>query len=505
MIHQWWKGAVIYQVYPRSFADSDGDGVGDLAGVRRHLDHLAWLGVDAVWISPFYRSPMADGGYDVADHCAVDPAFGSLADFDGMLTDAQERGIRVLVDFVPNHTSDAHPWFADSRTSRDNPKRDWYIWRDTPNNWRAALGAGSAWTFDPATNQSYLHLYLPQQPDLNWRNPEVVRAMHEVLRFWLDRGVDGFRIDVAHCLGKDPTFADDPRCLAGEPLSHFNDQPYTHELLRGIRAQVDSYSGERVIVGQVNIRSTESVMEYYGAGDELHLSFNFTPLDAPWNQVVWSSCVADVEGTLSGAAAWPTWVLSTHDNQRHRTRYGGSMRRARAAAVMLLTLRGTPFVYQGEELGLEDAIVAPRQRVDPAGRDGSRAPLPWTATYPHGWAVTPPWLPFPPEADRLAAGVQREDPGSMLHLYRDLIRLRKESPALRWGDYSPIDAPPEVLAYRRDGDGDARVVVVNFADRPVEVELGGRCRIQLSSDRADEGSEFPGTVSAGQALVLAPR
>jgi len=363
-------GAVIYQVYPRSFADGDRNGVGDLAGLRQRLDHLQRLGVDAVWISPIYRSPMADAGYDISDYCDVDPVFGTLADIDAVIDEAHRCGLRVLLDFVPNHTSYQHPWFIESRSSRDNPKRDWYIWRDEPNDWRAALGAGSAWTWDEATKQYYLHLFLAAQPDLNWRNPQVIEAMHGVLRFWLDRGIDGFRIDVAHCVGKDPTFANHPRCLAGEPLSDFNDQPYSHEVLRGIRRVVDSYPGERVLVGEVNIRSTASVAEYYGAGDELHMSFNFPPLDAPWDPVVFRICVREVEQLLSAPHAWPTWVLSNHDNERHRTRYDGSMRRARAAAVLLLGLRGTAFVYQGEELGLENARIAPHAQVDPGGRDG---------------------------------------------------------------------------------------------------------------------------------------
>jgi alpha-glucosidase len=508
VVTKWWQGAVVYQVYPRSFADTNGDGVGDLAGIRGRLDYLQWLGVDVVWISPCYRSPMLDGGYDVADHCAVDPMFGTMDDFDRLVSDAHARGIRVLMDFVPNHTSDVHPWFVQSRSSRDNPRRDWYIWRDQPNNWRAALNSGSAWTFDERTRQYYLHLFLPAQPDLNWRNPAVVEAMHDVLRFWLDHGVDGFRIDVAHCIGKDPQFADEPRCLAGEPLSDFNDQPYTHELLRGLRSLVDSYPGDPVLVGEVNIRSTATIMEYYGAGDELHLSFNFPPLDAPWDPVVWDSCITEVERHLSAVTAWPTWVLSNHDNARHRTRYGGSLARARAAAILLLTLRGTPFVYQGEELGLEDAVLRPDQRIDPGGRDGSRAPVPWLAGFPHGWVGRPPPLPFPPDAGELAAEVQRADPTSTLALYRDLIAVRHSSAALRWGDYTRLDAPPRVLAYRRtylsDAINDAAVVIINFADRSLEVPLDGTWRVRLRSDTGRHDDLYDGVVGPDQAVLLGP-
>jgi alpha-glucosidase len=501
----WWMGAVVYQVYPRSFADSNGDGIGDIGGLRRRLDHLQRLGVDALWLSPIYRSPMADAGYDISDHCSVDPVFGTLAETDALIAEAHARGLRVLLDFVPNHTSDQHPWFIEARASRNNPKRNWYIWRDEPNDWRAALGAGSAWTWDEATGQYYLHLFLPQQPDLNWRNPEVVEAMHDVLRFWLDRGVDGFRIDVAHCTGKDPDFADHPRCLAGEPLCNFNDQPYSHEVLRGIRRVIDSYPGDRVLVGEVNIRSTASVVQYYGAGDELHMSFNFPPLDAPWDPVIFRSCVSEVEALLRPAQAWPTWVLSNHDNSRHRSRYDGSMRRARAAAVLLLTLRGTAFVYQGEELGLEDVIVTPQTRVDPGGRDGSRAPVPWEAAPPHGWSGAPPWLPFPPAAGELSASRQWADQTSILHLYRCLITARQASPALRLGDWEELPSPPQILAWRRSFGDDERIVAVNFADRPLPFECRGAWSLELASDRAGEARPFAGVVEAEQAVLLAPQ
>jgi alpha-glucosidase len=329
----WWEAAVVYQVYPRSFADSNGDGIGDLEGIRRHLDYLQRLGVDALWLSPIYRSPMADAGYDISDHKDIDPLFGSLADIDRLIAEAHERGLRVLLDFVPNHTSDQHPWFIESRSSRANPKRDWYIWRDRPNNWVAAFGAGSAWTLDQRTGQYYLHLFLAEQPDLNWRNPEVIEAMHAVMRFWLDRGIDGFRVDAAHCIGKDPAFADLPRCASGEPLMCFNNQPYSHEVFRGLRKLVDDYPGERVLIGEVNVRSTAAVVEYYGTHDDgLHLSFNFSHIDALWSVAVFRAWIREVEQLLHPADAWPTWVLSNHDVERHRTRYGGSLRRARSGS-----------------------------------------------------------------------------------------------------------------------------------------------------------------------------
>lgn len=495
---------MVYQIYPRSYADSNGDGIGDLTGICEHLDHIQALGADALWVSPVFRSPMADAGYDISDYCDIDPLFGTLADADRLIREAHARGLRILLDFVPNHTSDQHPWFIESRASRDNPRRDWYIWRDEPNDWRAALGAGSAWTWDDTTRQYYLHLFLPEQPDLNWRNPQVMQAMHDVLRFWLDRGVDGFRIDVAHCTGKDPTFANHPRCLAGEPLASFNDDPYSHEVLRGIRSLIDSYPGDRVLVGEVNIRSTASVVRYYGAGDELHMSFNFPPLDAPWDPVVFRTCIREVDKLMGPAEAWPTWVLSNHDNSRHRSRYDGSMRRARAAALLLLTLRGTPFIFQGEELGLEDAVIAAGQQVDPGGRDGCRAPLPWSSAAPHGWNGAAPWLPFAPDADTLSVESQLGDNTSMLHWYRQLLQARRASPALRLGDWEELPSPPEVLTYRRRHGDDERIVCINFADSAMPTDLPGAWQVQLATQPGRTGRAFDGVVLEEQGLLLAP-
>jgi alpha-glucosidase len=502
----WWRSAVVYQLYPRSFADSDGDGIGDLEGIRRHLDHLQWLGVDAVWISPFYRSPMADFGYDVADYCDVDPVFGTLEDFGRLVQEAHDRGLKVIVDWVPNHTSDRHPWFVESSASRDNPKRDWYVWVDgtpdrPPNNWKAAFSTTEpAWTWDEATGQWYLHLFLAGQPDLNWRNPEVVAAMHDTLRFWLDRGVDGFRMDVVHALVKREGFPD-----VGDPwldTARF-DEPATHERIRGFRRLLDSYAGDRPSVGEVFILSTAKVAEYYGNNDELHLAFNFPPLFAPWDAATWRKRVDRVVEEFDPRGAWPTWVLSNHDNPRHRTRYGGSEARARAAAVLLLTLRGTPFLFQGEELGLTDADVAPERQVDPGGRDGVRAPIPWDASPSHGWPGEP-WLPWPPEADTRNVDTERADTRSFLHLYRRLLSARRNSPALRSGSWRAVHSPPGVLAYERasaNGD-DRRIVIVNFTDAPKEVELPGEWAIEIASDGDQEGERYRGRVGADQALIL---
>jgi alpha-glucosidase len=532
----WWRSAVVYQIYPRSFADSDGDGIGDLEGIRRHLDHLTWLGVDTLWLSPIYRSPMEDFGYDVSDHCDIDPSFGTLEDFDRLLADAHGRGLRVLLDWVPNHTSDRHPWFVESRAGTGSRRRSWYVWRDgrddgPPNNWRAAFtgevrwerdpatgesrrvrvpaegadgGFRSAWTLDDATGQWYLHLFLPSQPDLNWREPAVVEAQHDVLRFWLDRGVDGFRADVIHCIGKHPDLPDDRSDLAEIPKSATNDDPSTHELLRGIRSLLDGYPGERMIVGEVYLLDTARVATYYGRGDELHLAFNFPPLFTRWQAQAWRQRVDEVVQHFGPVAGWPTWVLSNHDNPRHRTRYG-SEPRARAAALLLLALRGTPFLYAGEELGLEDAEIPAERAVDPGGRDGCRAPLPWTAEAPHGWGGTP-WLPWPPDPGRRSVEAERDDPGSMLHLYRRLLTARQASAALTLGTLEPLSAPDDrhVLAWGRHHEGDRRVAAVNFTGeaRPLPVE--GDWTVEVASDGVGEGRRWASTLGPDQAVLLRP-
>jgi len=464
--------------------------------------------VDAVWLSPFYRSPMRDFGYDVSDYCDVDPLFGTLDDFDRFTKEAHGLGIRVLVDLVPNHSSDQHPWFIESRSSRENPKRDWYIWRDgtparPPNNWTAAFTGGPAWTWDATTEQWYLHLFLPEQPDLNWGNPQVEAVMHDVMRFWLDRGVDGFRIDVAHALGKDPGLPDEPPDLAGVPHSSLNNDPRTHPILRRLRQLVDGYPGDRILVGEVFLLDTSLVAQYYGEGDELHLAFNFPPLFAPWDATAWRDQIARAQAEFAPRRAWPTWVISNHDSVRHRTRHG-SEARARAAAVLLLTLRGTPFLYAGEELGLEDAVIPPGRVVDPGGRDGCRAPVPWDASPLHGWATPDPWLPWPPDPDTNNVETERLDASSMLHLYRRLLAARRPSPALMVGDIELLDAPAGVLAYERREAEDRRVVVVNFSDNPVGYMLSGSWRVDVASDALGEGEPYPGALGPSAAVLLAP-
>jgi alpha-glucosidase len=482
----WWQDAVVYQIYPRSFADASGDGVGDLEGLRRRLEYLQWLGVDAVWLSPIYRSPMADFGYDVADYRDIDPLFGDLRTFDALVADAHERGLRVLLDWVPNHTSNQHPWFMESRAARDSPKRSWYRWRDgapdvPPNNWPAAFGGGPAWTWDARTEQWYLHTFLPEQPDLNWDEPEVVAAMHDVLRFWLDRGVDGFRADVVHLIGKDPALPD----LAPEQFGEghltvvgTHDYTGTHLLLRGIRGVLEEYP-ERMMVGEINLTETALIAPYLGDDDELNLAFDFESLWVPWEPAAWRTRIAHVEEIMG--ERWPTWVFSNHDQPRMRTRLGGDDARARAALVMLLTLRGTPFLYAGEELGLEDADVTPERVVDPGGRDGCRAPIPWTAAADHGWPAEP-WLPWPPHASERSVEAQRDDPGSVLELARELLALRRASPALRGGSLRLLDgAPAGVLAYERVSGDDRRLVWVDFGAGAMEPPAGWRVDLRTDS------------------------
>ncbi|MGA2927110.1 MAG: alpha-amylase family glycosyl hydrolase [Solirubrobacteraceae bacterium] len=479
----WWQRGVIYQIYPRSFADSDGDGVGDLRGIAAHLDHLRGapdsLGVDAIWLSPFYPSPMVDFGYDVSDYTDVDPVFGTLADFDALLDGAHRRGIKVMIDWVPNHTSDQHPWFLESRASRDSPRRDWYVWRDPapgggpPNNWRSAFGDGDpAWTLDDATGQFYLNSFTPQQPDLNWDNPEVERAMHDVLRFWLDRGVDGFRIDVVFKLAKDPQLRDN------EPgRRHDLDWPPVHERLRRIRAVVDSYA-DRMIVGEVYLLDLRQLVSYINSGDELNLAHNFVFVLLPWSAAQMRDSVRRFE-QLAEPQTWPAWFLENHDHSRVATRYAGAPgsgdRRARVAAMLVVALRGTPFLFQGQELGLPDAVIAPERVLDVDGRDPVRAPIPWRrpsrAGTGAGFSTGAPWLPLVAPAEQLCVEAQHDDPGSTLHFTRRLLALRATRPALQAGSQQQLRSAADSFCFLRELDGERLLVALNFSSEPVALEL----------------------------------
>jgi len=449
---------------------------------------------------------MADFGYDVSDYCDIDPVFGDLAAMDALIAEAHDRGLRVLLDWVPNHSSEEHPWFRESRASRDSPKRGWYVWRDPapgggpPNNWLATFPRGTpAWTLDAPTGQYYLHLFLPAQPDLDWSNPAVRHAMHDVLRFWLDRGVDGFRVDVVQGLGKDPRLPDLPLELAAIPQSALNEHESTHEILRELRRLVDGYPGDRVLVGEVWLLLSRAHARYFGRGDELHLLFELpAAVLTPWEADAWRERVADVAARLDPIGAWPTWVLSNHDVSRQRTRFG-SEAAARAAAVLLLTLRGTPFLYQGEELGLEDAVVPADRAVDPGRRDGCRAPIPWEAAGTHGWPSTP-WLPWPPDPETRNVERQRADPGSMLHLYRRLLAVRRASPALHAGSCRLLDAPAGVLAYERGAGAERWTVLVNFTAAAVRCAAPGH--VEVASDGNGEDAPFAGVLAPGQAVVL---
>ncbi|GBD85358.1 oligo-1,6-glucosidase 1 [bacterium BMS3Abin02] len=487
----WWQTGVIYQIYPRSFQDSDGDGIGDLEGIRRRLDYLSdTLGVDAIWLSPFYPSPMADFGYDVSEYCNVDPIFGTLDDFDRLLAEAHARELKVIIDWVPNHTSDRHPWFEASRSSRDDPKRNWYVWADPnpdgspPNNWQSVFG-GPAWEWDENTHQYYLHSFLAEQPDLNWRNPAVEAAMLDTLRFWLDRGVDGFRMDVVAFIMKDPGLRDDPQPPTDEPLrSRAHDD--VHAEFRKIRSVLDSYDPPRFSIGEIHEPDWGRWASYYGRHlDELHMPFNFTLLHAPWNAGVIRRLVDACDASVP-PGAWPNYVLGNHDTTRLATRLGSD--RARVAAMLLLTLRGTPTLYYGDELGMEQADIPPELQQDPwgrrmpgMGRDGCRTPMEWD-TSPHaGFTDGVPWLPVA-EGSRLRS-VAVQGATSILGLYQGLLRLRRRTPALRAGAYRSLDAPPGCFVYERSLGPDRFIVALNFEAEPRTVNVEGTVLLSTGLDR----------------------
>lgn len=490
MAVDWWQPAVIYQVYPRSFADTDGDGVGDLEGIRRRLPYLAELGVDAIWISPIFPSPMADFGYDVADYRGIDPLFGTMADFDRLLADTHDRGLKLLLDFVPNHSSDRHPWFAASRSSRDDPKRAWYIWRDPapgggpPNNWVSNFG-GSAWAWDEATGQYYLHSFLKEQPDLNWRNPSVRAAMLDVLRFWFAKGVDGFRIDVLWLAIKDAAFRDNPPnpdWHPGQPdigrflQLHNADQPEMIELIAQMRDVADDF-GERLLIGEIYLPLAR-LMAYYGAdGRGVQLPFNFQLIQAPWQAEALARIIADYEAALP-PGGWPNWVLGNHDQPRVATRLGEAQ--ARIAAMLLLTLRGTPTLYAGDEIGLAGAPIPPERVRDPQAlrepgvafnRDEARTPMPWSADANAGFSAVEPWLPLAPDWPTRNVAAQQAEAGSMLALTTALLALRRREPALHAGNWAPVDAPPPVLAYERAHGDDRLAVYLNLSHEAALIDV----------------------------------
>lgn len=495
----WWRKGAIYQVYPRSFADADGDGVGDLEGLRSKLDYIASLGVEAIWLSPVFPSPMADFGYDVSDYCDIDPLFGTLADFDRLLADAHERGLRVVLDWVANHTSVEHPWFRASRSSRDDPRRNWYVWADPgpdggpPNDWTSAFRAvGPAWTLDDATGQYYLHSFAPQQPDLNWDNPEVEAAMHETVRFWLDRGVDGLRLDAIIKIAKDPELRD----TIGRIPSHHQDWETIHDRLARLRRVLDEYP-DTMMVGELWADDLPRFLTFL-TGSGMHMAHNFEFVDLPWDADRYRSFIQRFAVEAEAVPeAWPCWFLENHDLPRVATRFddGGLGRtRARAILLMIYALRGTPFVYQGQELGLPDAQVPPERVVDVDGRDPERAPIPWRrpslAGAGAGFTTGEPWLPLVEDAEELCVEAQETDPGSTLHLTRRIAAVRSRSRALQEGDQRLVDAGAGVLAWLREGDGERYLALVNVATTTLSptlpADLPGTGTLVLSTDVGGE-------------------
>jgi alpha-glucosidase len=505
----WWQHAVIYQIYPRSFQDSNQDGIGDLEGIRRRLDFCVSLGIDAVWLSPIYPSPMADFGYDISNYTDIDPTFGTMRDFDRLLDEIKLRGLKLILDFVPNHTSNQHPWFAESRSSRDSRKRDWYLWHDPspdggpPNNWLSNFG-GSAWELDPLTAQYYYHSFLKEQPDLNWRNPAVVEAMHDVLRFWLRKGVDGFRIDVLWMLIKDDQWRDNPpnpqfrsgmpRFSSQIPL-YTTDRPEVQPIVAGLRGVTNEFE-DRVLIGEIYL-PLNRLMTYYGKDlDGVQLPFNFQLLQTVWDAVVIANLIEQYETALP-PGGWPNWVLGNHDNPRIASRVG--IDQARIAAMLLLTLRGTPTMYYGDELGMlnvpipADRVQDPLEKRVPGkglGRDPCRTPMLWDATPYAGFSKHPPWLPVTPDHSTINAEYEDHEPVSFLALYRALLSIRKSASSLSSGNFARIPAPSGVLAYLRACGSERHLIALNFGAEASEFLLGslgaGRVLLSTCMDRADE-------------------
>ncbi len=531
----WWQRGVVYQIYPRSFMDSNGDGVGDLQGVIDKLDYLNdgtpnSLGVDAIWFSPIFPSPMADFGYDVADYCDIEPLFGDLATFDRLVAEAHRRDMKVIIDWVPNHTSDMHRWFQESRSSRNNPRRDWYIWRDPrpdgspPNNWGSFFG-GPAWTFDERTGQYYMHQFVPEQPELNWRNPETKAAMLDTLRFWMRRGVDGFRMDVVGLIIKDEALRDNPpnphapanlppNDLFSRLLQVYNmDQDDVHPVIGEIRRTLDEF-GDTCGIGEL-WGPMDRWVKYYGEhGDELHLPFNFRLMHQPFTAQAMLASVNEVESALPDFA-WPNYVLGNHDNPRFASRFGG-LPQARLAGMMLLTLRGTPTLYYGDEIGLENGVIPPEKMVDPQGvnlgpersRDVARTPMQWDASPNAGFSSVEPWLPVSADYRQRNVQSQARESGSFLNLYRRLLWLRRESPALYGGSYRALDTGVDTFAYLRQDGRERKLILLNFSNSARKVSLAdldqttGRIILSTNLDREGKVSLDDLVLEPYQGLIL---
>ncbi len=515
---RWWRTGLLYQIYVRSFADSDGDGVGDLRGVLDHLDHLSWLGVDGIWLSPITPSPNADWGYDVSDYCSVHTQYGTLEDLDELVTSANHLGIQVLIDLVPNHTSDQHPWFIESRTSRDSDRREFYVWVDPkpdgsePNNWVGCFG-GPAWTLDETSGQYYLHNFLPEQPDLNWWCQNVRAAFDDILRFWWGRGIAGFRIDVCNMIVKDAQLRDNPTATEDDPfiMQMFgqrpvftSNRPEVHEVLQHWRQAADGYDPSRVLLGETNVEALETLATFYGDGDdELNLAFNFPFIESPLEAEPLRAIVERTEELLP-SGSWPVWTGSNHDVSRLATRWaGGNPDKVRVALLMLLTLRGTPVLYQGDEIGLTDVEFTRDDVLDPVGlrfwpayrgRDPERTPMPWTGG-PNGGFTVPGATPWLPMGDPSTCNVadQRLEPGSVLQLVRDVVALRRRTPDLVTGDYESLASPPGAWVWRR---GSNTVVALNLSDDPIDLTWPApSTQIAISTDRSRDGAPVGGTIN----------
>jgi alpha-glucosidase len=520
---RWWRGGVFYQIYPRSFADSNGDGSGDLPGIISRLDYLAELGVAALWLSPVTVSPNRDWGYDVADYCDIDPDFGTLEDLDTLVTEGAARGIRILLDLVPNHSSDQHPWFVDARRGRDAEHRDWYVWADPasdggpPNNWVSMFG-GSAWELDAASGQYFLHNFEMQQPDLNWWNTDVRDAFDAIVRFWWDRGVVGFRIDVCNMMIKDADLRDNPPATADDPLdqqlmgvkSVYNtDRPEAHDILRRWRSVADTYDPPRLLIGETNVDRLSTLMDFYGNGhNELHGGFNFVFINAALEADAMRAIVEDVEAMLPDGA-WPLWTGSNHDVSRLATRWAaGDPAKVRCALMILLCLRGTPFLYQGDEIGLTDGPIEQADLRDRVGirfwphykgRDAERTPMPWSPAPGGGFgagSAVRPWLPM---ADPTLCNVadQAGDPDSILSFTRRAIARRSGNEDLALGPYRSVASPPNTWVFQR---GQRTAVALNMAETTTEI-AGLSGSITLATNRSLEGTAPD---SANGAVTLAP-
>lgn len=500
----WWREGVLYQIYPRSFADSNGDGIGDLRGIVSRLDYLQWLGIDGIWLNPIAPSPDKDMGYDVSDYTAVQPVLGDLAAVDELVAEASKRGIKVILDLVPNHSSDQHPWFVDARSSRASEHRDWYVWADGkpggiyPNNWLSAFG-GPAWTHDPRTGQYYLHHFLPEQPDLNWWNPRVRDAFDDILRFWFDRGIAGFRIDVVHGIVKDLSLRDNPPVRTGVPSTRYDaNLPEVHAVLRRWRSLANAYSPPRILIGETFVPDAAHLARYYGADDQLHLAFNFAFLEAPFQADALRAVVEVTQRELP-ATAWPVYTASNHDVSRFPTRWcQGDQAKARCALLMLLALRGTPFLYYGDEIGMPDARI-PRTAINDwaaarrgRSRDPARTPMPWSSEPGAGFTspAAQPWLPFG-NARSVNVADQRHDPGSVLSFTRDLIAFRRASDDLRRGMYATIPSPEGSWVWRR---GRGTAVALNLSPKDVRLD-GMKGVIRVDTARQREGETVRSTLT----------